>query len=108
MAKEQSAAFALKGANRAHLLDGFKAFKKELRHYDGTAIDTDRDLAEFVRRLTDVAGAVSGGVIKIHLKGSTILAYYYRGDQQYNTLAFFTIHQVRAAVQNEQVKLYSN
>lgn len=108
MAKEQTAAFALKGAERAYLLEGFKAFKEVARRLDGTAIDTDRDLAALVEMIANKAGELSGGVIKILLTGSMILAYYRTGDCRDITLAFFTVHQVRAAVKNEQVNLYSN
>lgn len=91
---------------------GFEALKDWAADLDGTAIDTDRSLAAFVEMITSKAEALTGaGVIKVHCRGSMITAYHIAGKYptyKEITLLFFTVHPVRATVQNGELKLYSN
>ena len=93
---------------------GFEALKDWAADLDGTAIDTDRSLAAFVEMIASKAAALSGGSsrnMRVKMRGHFIVVYYFAGtNPTYNeiTLLFFTVHPVRATVQNGELKLYSN
>lgn len=93
---------------------GFEALKDWAANLDGTAIDTDRSLAAFVEMIASKASALSGGSsrnMRVKMRGHFIVVYYFAGtNPTYNeiTLLFFTVHPVRATVQNGELKLYSN
>lgn len=93
---------------------GFEALKDWAANLDGTAIDTDRSLAAFVEVIASKAAALSGGSsrnMRVKMRGHFIVVYYFAGtNPTYNeiTLLFFTVHPVRATVQNGEFKLYSN
>ena len=109
-AKEQPATFAPGGEGiksaRATQPAGFGEFRKWAARMDGTAIDTDRGLARFVELTAVKAEALSGGAIKLRLRGSVITAYFLTGKPVYKekTLLFFTVHRVRATVQEGEIK----
>ena len=87
---------------------GFNEFRKWAAQVDGTAIDTDQGLAQFVELTASKAEALSGANgIKVRCRGSLITAYYWAGkNPTYKevTLLFFTVHPVRATVQNGEIK----
>lgn len=88
---------------------GFGAFRKWAALVDGTAIDTEQGLAQFVELTASKAEALTGGKgdIKVHCRGSMIIAYYIAGKYptyKEITLLFFTVHPVRATVQNGEIK----
>lgn len=93
---------------------GFEALKDWAADLDGTAIDTDRSLTAFVEMIASKAAALSGGSSRgmhVKMRGHFIVVYYFAGtNPTYNeiTLLFFTVHPVRATVQNGELKLYSN
>ncbi len=87
---------------------GFIDFRKWAAQVDGTAIDTDQGLAKFVELTANKAEALTGANgIKVRCRGSMITAFYRIGkNPTYKevTLLFFTVHPVRATVQNGEFK----
>ena len=87
---------------------GFGEFRKWAASVDGTAIDTEQGLAQFVELTASKAEALSGANgIKVRCRDSIITAYCIAGkNPTYKevTLLFFTVHPVRATVQNGEIK----
>ena len=114
-AKERPASFAPGGDGSKSPVtarpDGFKAFKDWAARLDGTVIDTDQGLAAFVAKVDDMAAALSGAAgprMKVALRGSTITVFYTAGNyptQKDMTLLFFTVHPVRASVEDGILKI---
>lgn len=110
-AKDRPATFAQGGVGIKSVATtqpaGFGEFRKWAASVDGTAIDTDQGLARFVELTASKAEALTGdGGVKVRCRGSMITAYHIAGEYptyKEITLLFFTVHPVRAAVQNGEL-----